>query len=337
MAPNITPTKTGKRGKPNNVSPPTKSAKKTKLSKRKKGNASKRKSANSGDTSPTRTNFPGTSISFFHLKNPNLSADAPSCLLIRGNGYMERALSEPFYKRDQNPVYKEFVETLDAYNLVLNPLHPDDGTPMTRPTKNRRPGMPESFNEKVIALQVDNDSTWDGTFKNFFEDTLKPLIDGLYKTKIFNQKPDVQMTDPPVFDVVTWSKMLTTKNILAIINEFYCDEDEDDMPSNVDEFLRMDKENIYAFWMPGNVPVEEVSHHYSLPEEILETEDWNKLVAHRAELELVAKQEDDEAEKEEEDDEEEKEEEDDEEEYVGYLIFNKFVALAFIVVFLANL
>ena len=54
----------------------------------------------------------------------------------------------------------------------------------------------------------------------------------------------IEMTTPPVVNLASWSYMLSTSNILSIVDEFYCKTTEP--PVSVGEFFKEAEDNIYA-------------------------------------------------------------------------------------------
>lgn len=231
---------------------------------------------------------PNNSFTFYHLHNHELtSEDRPSCLLIRGNGYFERAISDPMFKRNSNPIYQQFVDNMAPYPLVVNPVD-KNGNYVMRPNTNRKNKEdPESFKEKVIVVECDAASTWTTDFKDFFETTLKPNVEVLHKTPIFRTKPVVVMSDPPCHDVQYWANMMETSAIIDIVDTFYVKGEDSDFVT-VEEFLKASKDNLYSLWAPGKVPVEDVIHTYNLADDHLDDLDKKRYSDFLAEVEAQA-------------------------------------------------
>ena len=205
-------------------------------------------------------------IQFLHIANAARSGNAPSCLMITAEGYMERALTGPFYQRESNSYYKRYMDDIAPYQLVVNPID-KNGNVRMRPntSKNRRPTDPEYYPEKAILIEVANDATWEDDMKPFFEDTLKPCIEALEHTPIFKYRPDVKMASPPVIETKYWSDVLDTATISNVLKDFYCESE----GVTLSEFLKMDKENIYSVWPEGKVPLEEIIIFHNLTQEHL--------------------------------------------------------------------
>jgi len=248
----------------NNVSPyPTPNGPKpNSLSKRFKG-ASKKKSTLGKSENK---------LTFYHAKNDALGKDAPSCLIIGASGYLEYGFTQPFYWRNEQMVFGNYVEIMGAYPAIVNPVNPD-GSDMVKENKNRKSVEdPQTYKRKVIVIEVGNTNSWKGQFEEFFEETLKPLIFSLHGTRLFKTLPTVEMTTPPVVNLASWSHMLSTSDILSIVDEFYCKTAEP--PVSVGEFFKQAEDNIYALWEEGKVPVQEVIGFFKLKKHHLRPKDW---------------------------------------------------------------
>ena len=232
---------------------------------------------------PTQTGTPikvkGNSITFYHLANKNFkNPEAPSCLVIRGNGYMERAISEPMYKRNKDKNYETFVENVAPYPLVVNPVD-EKGEFVLRPNKNKkRKEDPDFYREKCIVIECPPGAKWDPDFKEFFNDTLKPNLEMLQKTEIFRTFPTIVTTDPPCYNVPFWSSMLATPAILDILKTFYVNGEDSDY-DKLEDYLKSSKDVVYSCWPVGKVPIEDVIMQFNLGEEHLDTTDFKAYTA----------------------------------------------------------
>ena len=112
------------------------------------------------------------------------------------------------------------------------------------------------YKRKVVVIEVGNTDSWRGEFETFLEQTLKTLIITLSETRLFKATPMIEMTTPPVVNLALWSRMLSTLDILSIVNEFFCKTSEPPVASG--EFFKETEDTSYAFWEEGKVPVEEV-------------------------------------------------------------------------------
>lgn len=227
--------------------------------------------------SPGEKTIAPDSFMFYHLHNPDFvdQTDAPSCLIVRGNKYMERALTEPMYKRKSNKIYGEFVDNVNPYPLVVNPID-DKGNFLTKPNNNRKSTEDKtSFVEKVIVIECDASSKWDPDFKDFFETTLKPNVENLVKTPIFRTKPTVLMTEESLKNVKHWSLMLPTATILEIVDAFYV-KSEGSTYKSVEDYLKQGVDIIYSLFENGKVPIEEVIQAYNLSDDHLLEDDTNR-------------------------------------------------------------
>ena len=169
-------------------------------------------------------------------------------------------------------VFGNYVEMMVAYPAIINPVNPD-GSDMVKENKNQKSVEgPQFYKRKVIVIEVGNKNSWKGQFESFFEETLKPLIMSLNGTRLFKNKKTAEMTTPPVVNLASWSHMLSTSDILSIVDEFYCKSAEP--PVSVGEFFKKAEDNIYALWEEGKVPVEEVIGFFKLKKHHLRPKDW---------------------------------------------------------------
>ena len=66
--------------------------------------------------------------------------------------------------------------------------------------------------------------------------------------------------------------MLSTSDILSIVDEFYCKTAEP--PVSVGEFFKEAEDNIYALWEEGKISVKEVIGFFKLKKHHLRPKDW---------------------------------------------------------------
>ena len=198
--------------------------------------------------------------------------EAPSCLVIGASGYLEYGLTQPFYWRNEQLIFGNYVEMMGAYPAVINPVNPD-GSDMVKENKNRKTDEePHFYKRKVVVIEVGNTDSWKGEFEPFFQETLHPLLTSLSGTRLFKSRPTIEMTSPPVVNLASWSHMLSTPDIISIVDEFYCKTA--DLPVTVGEFFKEAEDNIYALWEEGKVPVEQVIGFYKLKKHHLHPKDW---------------------------------------------------------------
>jgi hypothetical protein len=245
-----------------------------------------------GARTPGGTRPLKNSITITLVKNDDLNPEEnpPVYLIVRGNDYMEKGLTHPFYNAnpsapDYHINYTQFVHESEAFNMVINPL---DGTPgghgefeiTVNPQahgENPVPGQAD-WRRKALIFEVTPDFTTD-KIEQFFTEFLKPLIiTKLTGTPIFTYAPRPTL-DPARPRCNFFSEKMVTEDIINSLTFFYTSPE-----LTLEQYLKQKQEHLYCAWAPGGVPMAIITA-YNLGQEHLAPADWQNYQAHLTQLE----------------------------------------------------
>ena len=222
------------------------------------------------------------SVQYFLLENTDYGDKASAVLLIMNGDYLEYQMTLPFFRRGKNPVYQAYIDGIECFTNVINPLDPATGKVWQRPNpnydpnkvtycgtgKNRKP-HPEFWEAKAIAIPMDAGMT-DEQIKEWHEKTFVPHLMTLGED-VIKSTTAINLHPKPVVRIQHWATMLSEHSIKRIVNrEFLGDH------SDLQGFLMANKANVCGIWKPGQVPLTIMKNH-KLLENHLHKDDWNRL------------------------------------------------------------
>lgn len=210
------------------------------------------------------------SVGFIHVKSTLRSSSSPSVLLIQGEGYAEKVITDPVYERDRHDVYKAFCDALMPFEKIVNPVQNGEFVTKTVVWK----GELRTFRRKCIAVPANNNSDFNpgSDIRKWLDNTFLPSFYTLnFKGSSMDRDMTFRLSDPPYKTVETMSDCISDAAIEDIVGSFYGASTK----LGISNFFKANKENLYTCWHPGQVPLRIISA-YDLKAQHVDALDWER-------------------------------------------------------------